>query len=212
MTTRRGAFHITHVGNLPAIIDRGGLLSDARMIHHGGPTAAIGMSSIKHRRLTLPVPCHPGTCVGDYVPFYLCPRSIMLYVLHRANHPEVAYQGGQRPIVHLVADLAEVITWADAQPCRWAVSRSNAGSPYATIRTHADALAQLDWTAIDARDFRDPLVKDGKQAELLLHDMLPWHLIRGIGVYDDDIARQARAACAHAAHRPPIAVRRDWYY
>jgi len=40
------------------------------------------MSTIKARRLyDLEVDCHPGTKVGEYVPFYFCPWSIMLYLL-----------------------------------------------------------------------------------------------------------------------------------
>ena len=39
------------------------------MIERGGPDQAIGMSSIKRRRVTeLEVDRHPGTKVGDYVP------------------------------------------------------------------------------------------------------------------------------------------------
>lgn len=69
-------YHITHVENLGEIVTDGGLLSDAAMIARGGPTQAIGMSSIKRRRVEeLVVGCHPGTRVGDYVPFYFCPRS-----------------------------------------------------------------------------------------------------------------------------------------
>ena len=71
------------------------------------------MSTIKRRRLELPVDCHPGTSVGEFVPFYFCPRSIMLYLLIRGNHPELHYQGGQEPILHLVADLYEVVEWAN---------------------------------------------------------------------------------------------------
>jgi hypothetical protein len=68
------------------------------------------MTAIKARRLyELEVDCHRGTKVGEYVPFYFCPRSIMLFLLHRGNHPDMNYTGGQRPIVHLVADLNEVV-------------------------------------------------------------------------------------------------------
>ncbi len=49
------------------------------------------------------VKCHPGTKVGEYVPFYFCPRSVMLYILYMGNHPELGYRGGQAPIVHLSA-------------------------------------------------------------------------------------------------------------
>ena len=112
-------YHITHVDNLPGIIADGGLVSDAAMIARGGPVAAIGMSGIKRRRVEeLDVALHPGTKVGDYVPFYFCPRSIMLFVIYRANHPELTYRGGQGPIIHLEADLSEVVRWADAQGVR----------------------------------------------------------------------------------------------
>ncbi|MBN2800521.1 MAG: DUF4433 domain-containing protein [Deltaproteobacteria bacterium] len=47
----------------------------------------------------MPVPPHPGTSVGAYVPFYVCPRSVMLSLISRANHPKIAYRGGQNPIL-----------------------------------------------------------------------------------------------------------------
>ena len=75
-------YHITHVDNLPRIAGEGCLVSDVTMVARGGPATPIGMSEIKRRRIELlEVSCHPGTKVGDYVPFFFCPRSIMLYVL-----------------------------------------------------------------------------------------------------------------------------------
>ena len=56
---------------------------------------------------------HPSLCVGDCVPFYFCPRSVMLYVISMRNHAELSYQGGQEPIVHLEADLYDVVAWAN---------------------------------------------------------------------------------------------------
>jgi hypothetical protein len=50
---------------------------------------------------------------ADCVPFYFCPRSIMLYILYQANDPELTYRGGQGPIVHLEADLRASVAWAD---------------------------------------------------------------------------------------------------
>lgn len=83
MTTppaRPKVYHITHMDNLPSIVADGELLSDAAVIAKGGPAQPIGMSGIKRRRVEeLEVDCYPGTKVGDYVPFYFCPRSVMLY-------------------------------------------------------------------------------------------------------------------------------------
>jgi hypothetical protein len=127
-------YHITHIDNLPSIIADGGLVSDAVMVARGGPQATIGMDSIKQRRLTLPVDCQPGTSVGEYVPFHFCPRSVMLYIIHRGNHPELSYRSGQGSVLHLEADLNATVAWAAAQGKRWAFSLSNAGAYYTEFR------------------------------------------------------------------------------
>lgn len=207
-------FHITHVDNLAAIMATGGLLSDAAMLARGGPQATIGMSTIKQRRLRLPVHCHPGDMVGDYVPFYFCPRSIMLYVIHCRNHPELAYRGGQEPIVHLRLDLHAVVQWAGAHGRRWAFSLSNAGAYHASFRASLADLQQLDWQAIAARDFRPLVVREVKQAEFLLRDFLPWGLITQIGVHSSSVAHHVRnlLAGAGATHVPLVTVEPSWYF
>lgn len=90
-------YHISHVSNLSSILKGEALLSDRLMITRGGPSATIGMSVIKQRRLNLRVHCYDDGFVGDYVPFYFCPRSIMLYVIHCGNSPDLQYRDGQSP-------------------------------------------------------------------------------------------------------------------
>jgi hypothetical protein len=122
-------YHITHVSNLASIVANQGLVSDAKRITARLSCSLVGMSTIKQRRLhEIEVSCYPGTKVGQYVPFYFCPRSIMLYILHRGNHLEITYTGGQQPIIHLQADLYSVIQWADSQGVNWAFSDRNAGA------------------------------------------------------------------------------------
>ncbi len=206
-------YHITHVDNLAGILHDGGLWSDAALLARGGPAASIGMGSIKERRLRLPVRCFPdGDCVGNYVPFYFCPRSIMLYLIYCANHPELRYRGGQGPILHLEADLHEAIAWAEAQGRRWAFSLSNAGATYAEFRNNVADLGEVDWAAVGSRDFRDPVVKEGKQAEFLLQGFFPWSLVRRVGAQSDIVQRQALRLLGHHAHRPPVEVCQAWYF
>jgi hypothetical protein len=215
MTTppaRPSIFHITPVENLGAIVADGVLKSDALMIAAGGPATAIGLSPIKQRRLTYPVTCHPGDCVGDCVPFYFCPRSIMLFVIHCDNNPELTYHGGQDRIVHLEADLHEVVEWADANDRRWAFSLSNAGGQYAEFRSDLAELDQVNWVAVQATDFRAAEIREGKQAEFLVRDEFPWSLIKGIGVKSAGIASQVENILASADHQPPVKVRNDWYF
>jgi hypothetical protein len=206
-------YHITHVDNLESIVGSGAIASDRMMVNRGGPAQPVGMSKIKLRRLNeLAVSCHPGDKVGDYVPFYFCPRSIMLFILHRGNHPELAYTGGQEPIVHLEADLESVVEWAGSAGCRWAFSTSNAGAYYTPFFTRLDDLDQVDWAAVSNTSFSDQGVKERKQAEFLLHNSFPWSLVSSIGVYSVGIRSQVHEILAKGAHRPPVAVEKGWYY
>lgn len=206
-------YHITHVDNLAAIIREDVLLSDTTMLERGGPSVTIGMSAIKKRRVEeIAVSCHPGTKVGDYVPFYFCPRSVMLYLIHRANHQDLSYRGGQGPIVHLEADLHEVVEWAERKDRRWAFSLSNAGSYYVEIRADLDQIDEINWAAVAETDFRSSDVKEGKQAEFLVHESFPWKLVRRIGVISAEMKARAEASLARATHQPSVEIHSNWYY
>ena len=73
MPERPRIYHIVHWDRLAPIVSSGGLFSDAEMAARPYAGTTIGMGDIKSDRLQLPLPCHPGTVVGDYVPFYFCP-------------------------------------------------------------------------------------------------------------------------------------------
>jgi len=205
--------HITHVNNLPGIIQAGGLWSDAKRIELGLGTSLIGMSRIKQRRLTdIEVSCYPGTLVGQYVPFFYCTRSIMLYILHRGNHVDIDYCEGQRPIVHLVAGLEASLQWATDQGVPWALSPTNASARYTSFYNQRDDFHRIDWQAVANRDFRDPAVKEAKQAEFLMFDWFPWSLVEHVGVFDQNIEQIASQHIAASAHQPPVRVENGWYY
>ncbi len=206
-------FHITHLRNLPAIALAGQILSDARRIKAGLQCQLVGMSAIKARRLEeIVVSCHPGTKVGEYAPFYFCPRSVMLYILHRGNHPDVHFKEGQEPIVHLQADLNQAIIWANAKNIRWAFTDGNAGSFVTSYYNSAADLDKINWTAVGQNDFRDSFIKEGKQAEFLMFDSFPWTLIEKIGVINEVRANEVRETLAGRSYIPPIRVETGWYY
>lgn len=206
-------YHITHVRNLPLLLEAGRVWSDAKRLELGLSCTIVGMSEIKRRRLEeLPVHCHPGTMVGQYVPFYFCPRSIMLYILYRGNHPEVTYREGQGPIVHLQADLRRVVALADKHKIRWAFTNCNAGARYANFFNSLDQLGEVDWDAVEATDFRGANIREGKQAEFLVHESFPWLLVERIGVANQMVLQQVQAVLADNEHQPPVAVERRWYF
>ena len=211
--TRPKVYHITHLRNLPRIIEAGVLWSDRKRLELGMDCDVVGMSHIKQRRLhEIDVDCHNNTRVGDYVPFYFCPRSVMLYLLHMGNHPDLNYTEGQRPILHLEADLRAVVAWADQYHRRWAFTDRNAGTYYVDFYADLEQLDQVNWTAVRATDFRDARIKEGKQAEFLVYDSFPWELVECIGVLNAQVQKQVEAAITEADHQPEVQVKQTWYY
>jgi len=201
------------VDNLLQIAQAGALWSDAKRLELGLAGKVVGMQEIKRRRLEeLEVGCHAGTKVGEYVPFYFCPRSIMLYILYQRNHPDLEYREGQRPIVHLAADLRTAVEWAESRGVRWAFSDRNAGSRPAQFYKSLGDLDKVDWAAVRSTDFRDPVVKEGKQAEFLVFEAFPWDLVEKIGVIDEGTALQTNSILRGVAHAPIVSVEGRWYY
>lgn len=209
-------YHIVHVDRLPPIIANGCLWCDAEVNQRASAGTSIGMGHIKQRRLNeLTLTSHPGLHVGDCVPFYFCPRSIMLYLIYRKN-PELAYRGGQGPIVHLQADLRACVDWADQHNRRWAFTLSNAGAYYFEDRCDLAQLNEINWPAVQTNQWSGsgiaPSVKEGKQAEFLIERSFPWHLVERIGVYSRAIYQQVVNVLPASGHRPLVEIKSDWYY
>ena len=196
---------------LPSIVAEVGLLCDAAIAERQPVGTTIGMNDIKQRRLSeLRLSSHGDLCVGACVPFYFCPRSVMLYVISQANHPQLSYRGGQDPIVHLEADLRTTVAWAEEQDLRWAFTLSNAGARYFEDRSDLGQLDEIDWDAVEATHWRR--CKEGKQAEFLIEQRFPWELVSRIGVRSQQVCYQTEAVLEAAADRPPVEIRPAWYY
>ena len=214
-------YHIVHVDRLPSIIADGSLWCDAEMARRAEVNAAIGttigMNSIKRRRLTeRELSSHPGLYVGQCVPFYFCPRSIMLYVIHCANHDDLSYRGGQGPILHLEADLQQTASWADRNRRRWAFTLSNAGASYSDDHSDLAQLGEINWDAVRINRWSgrgiSPAVKEGKQAEFLVEQSFPWELVSRIGVISQQTYELVRTALDKADHQPNLEIMPGWYY
>jgi hypothetical protein len=205
MTVKK-AYHITDVENLAAIIATTGLLSDARM--QGFPSTAIGYSHIKERRLKeFKVSCAVGQpFVGEFVPFYYCPRSVMLYTVNKGNtgRPE----GCQRTILHLVTDTDALI----AEGREWAISDGNAGAAHTSFYNSLDAFDQLDWSSIRTKYWSGK--QHQKAAEFLVKDFVPWTAFAEVACYDEQVSEQVKniIQAGGSLHRPSITVKNEWYY
>jgi hypothetical protein len=105
-----------------------------------------------------------------------------------------------------------VTTWANHKSRAWAFTACNAGAKYVNCFNDLAQLDEVNWSAVEATDFREPAVKEGKQAEFLIHESFPWQLIERIGVQSEDAAQMVRKAIAAIHHQPAVVVERNWYY
>jgi ssDNA thymidine ADP-ribosyltransferase, DarT len=202
-------YHIVHVDKLASIAADGCLWSDAELDDKTAPGTIIGMPHIKEARKLRTLPSYPDLHVAQCVPFYFGPRSVMLFMMH-AKNAEMSYKGGQEPIVHLVADLRATVAWANANNRRWAFTLSNAASRYFEDRTDLAQINDINWEAVNAQYWSS--FREAKQAEFLVEQQFPWHLVEEIAVINQATGQQAAQAIAGAAHRPGVQIRQAWYY
>ena len=202
--------HMTHIRNLPRILEQGGLWSDSQASQRKVTQQGIGHRNIKRRRTSKIITVGQGGYLCDYVPFYFCHHSPMLYAIHTGGVE--GYNGGQKEVVYLITSVNTV---------------RKAGLPFVFTDGHAAMaisrqytdpadLTRLDWPVIDANFWKNT-EDDGdrerrKQAEFLVHDFLPWPLIRGIAVQTQPMADQVLALLAGQTYIPPVQVKPAWYY
>lgn len=211
-------YHIVHIDRLPSIIADQYLWCDAEIVKRALSGTIIGMNHIKQRRQELFLTSHPDLHVGDCVPFYFCPRSVMLFLIYRGNHPELTFRGGQDPIIHLEADLRASVAWAEQQQIkkRWAFTLSNAGASYFEDRSDLAQLNEIHWQSVNANPWSGngiaSTIKEHKQAEFLMEYSFPWHLVERIGVYSPPIFQQVVSSLPTVGHRPQVEIIKTWYY
>ncbi|MCT7636402.1 type II toxin-antitoxin system toxin DNA ADP-ribosyl transferase DarT [Aliarcobacter butzleri] len=204
-------YHIVHIDKLQSIINSGGLLSDNEVIRLGLGGTTIGMNSIKQRRLTeLRLSTYPDLFVGQCVPFYFCPRSVMLYMMHMGNSTDITYQGGQDGIIHLEADLMGSIAWANTNAKRWVFTSSNAGSRYFEDFNDLAYLNKIDWSVVSSSQWS--YARDKKQAEFLCENNFSWNLVERIGVSNQTTYQQVLNIINNLNYKPLVEVKSDWYY
>lgn len=183
MNRIRFAYRITHINNIPNIMQVG-IVSDTssnanpNYISIGDPTA------IETRRKKL---LSDGSRIGDYIPFYFGPRTPMLYVIQKG------YNGvkKQRPedIVYCVIELSDIIR--DNIDC---VFTDGHALEKFSITYPKECLKQIDqllsWDILYTKNWKDEWdVRRRKQAELLLREDLPAKYIKYYLVFNE-AARQ----------------------
>jgi len=203
-------YHITHINNLEAIIDEGGLRCDRAVADRQLAERSLAHTHIKERRAKKPVPVCAGGTLADYVPFYFGPRSPMLFVISRGGvegHAE-----GQGPVLHLEASAERI---ADAG-LSYAFTDGHAVMAYSDFYDDLSDLSCVDLDLMKERYWQDTNDdndrKRRRQAEFLVHDFLPWDLVERIGVLNATYCGRVEELVAGCPHTPEVTVARGWYY
>ena len=142
-------FRITHRDNVPWILDNGlhssnsGIL-DANFVN-------IGNLELIEKRRSRHIDIAPGGTLGDYIPFYFTPFSLMMYNI-KTGWGGVAQRRNQE-IVILVASLHKLVD----EGGMFVFSDRHAYLQTSRFLKNLTDLDQIDWSILQARYFaRDP--------------------------------------------------------
>lgn len=173
--SRTAIYHITHIDNLPSIVADGGLWCDTERRHLLARHVTIAYENLKERRRRKAVTVGAGGVLADYVPFYFCPRSPMLYAI--AKGYVTSYRGSQTELIYLVSSVERVIEGEH----RWCFTDGHALEHFSNFYSDYHDLDKLDWPVIRNRYWQatldDPDRKRRKQAEFLVHRFFPLPLV-----------------------------------
>ncbi|WP_082584054.1 type II toxin-antitoxin system toxin DNA ADP-ribosyl transferase DarT [Noviherbaspirillum sp. Root189] len=199
-------YHITDVANLQGIVTAGGLFSDAQVRASNRNITEIGYAHIKQRRLAeYTVPCCNNRAVGEFVPFYFCPRSPMLFTINKGSTGRPA--GCQTSIVHLVS----VVHHATALGRPWAISDGNAGAGYTSFSNDNDALDKVNWNIVRSNSWGGDRLHI-KMTEFLIADFFPVTSFVEVGCHNEQVAEQVKQIMARQIPPLTVHVSPHWYY
>lgn len=202
--TLKYAFRITHIDNIPHIA-RCGIVranSPLRDEHY----VSIGDSQIIHTRGEREV---KGYRLNDYIPFYLGPRSPMLYVIQHG------YNGVQRvepeKIVYCIVRLDDLVS-SDLE----CIFTNGHALSYLTTFFRKDCLPDINsyvkYDDVYSSQWNietDIDLKRRKEAELLVKNDIPTQYVRGFVVYNDGAKQRM---CEMGVDEKKIVVNPGYYF
>jgi hypothetical protein len=203
-------YHITHLRNLPSILESGCLWCDKERFLRKLNTTGIAHEHIKQRRARRRVPTAARGTLDNYVPFYFAPRSPMLYTIHKGN--VVNYNDGQSPVLHLVSSVERVVE----SELPFTFTDGHAEMATCTFFERIEDLNNVDWQIMQSRLWNDT-PQDGnrkwrRQAEFLVHNHFPLNLISEIGVISPEFAEETARLADASGYKIEVNVRKNWYY
>lgn len=180
---KRFCYRIYHIQNLPHLLEVGLCTKHHPLANPG--FVAIGNREIIDVRDTTPVKIDGYGQIGEYVPFYFTPRSVMLYNIVTGYRAPVVPRVPRNQIIVVRSTIDQLIE-AD----RYFFTDGQANDASTDHYTELKDLDQVDWTIIHDSNFSK---SDGDfdrprryQAEFLVHNHVPITAVESIVVYNED--------------------------
>jgi|SRR5664279_5593417 len=201
-------YRITHYRNVPWILDHG--------LHcRNSPTqdpdfVNIGNRDLVDKRAARVVGVPPGGVLNDYVPFYFCTHSVMLFNIHTRRVEGVEVR--QEEVVYLVSTVEQL------QTCQatFIFTDRHAYVQGAAYYTNLARLEDLDWPLIQGRDFRrdpnDPGKLERRAAECLVHHHVPFTAILQIACKDTERENFLHEQVTARQNAVTVIQAHQWYF
>lgn len=194
--------------NLPWILDHG---LHARNGAEFDPNyKEIGNPDLIDSRSRRAVPIPPGGTLGDYIPFYFTPFSIMMFNI------KTGYGGVKKVPNQDLAILVSSLPRVAELGVPFVFTNQHAYPATADYFSDLADLDRIDWPLLQRRDFKhdpdDPGKKERYQAEALIWQHLPIAGLLGICCYNE----QVRAAIQNALDQRNLVIearaQAGWYF
>lgn len=209
--TQTPIYRMVHIDCLDTILRRDALHAPTAVPNDGRPYVSIHAQQTQEDRGGKRVPIAPGGVIRDYVGFYLGPRSPMLLRLKSGRDVQPV---PQERIVYLKTTAQAV----DAAGLGYVFTDRHTLAAVAAFRNRLAELSIVDFATVYAERWNStaelPFRQEKKQAEFLVHRVMPWNLVQAVGVLDDGAKAAVEAILALYPHRhePQVLRKPSWYY
>ncbi len=197
-------YHVTHISNLPGILETGSLLADA------APAVDISSPANREARKTVFVAGQQDSPVASFVPFFLSPDA-MLWQSIRSAKPDSRLAADVTG--HALNDFVVLVTTIDA------VSIEGAGALANVVVADGDAAGSLTPFAANSasavrmlRKLRSDEEADALlEAEVLVADAVPVEKIALIGVANVTVRESVKRMLAPTPFATKVAAYTPWF-
>ncbi|MDA7980776.1 MAG: DUF4433 domain-containing protein [Pirellulales bacterium] len=201
-------FRITHVDNIPWILKHG--LHCKNCAKSDPNFVPIGLPELIQKRIAHRVPIPPGGVLGDYIPFYFTPWSIMMYNIR------TGYNGVIKRTNNEIAILVSSLHKLQRMDVPFIFTNAHAYMNESEYFDNLDKLERIDWQLLRNRDFKNDPEDPGKlgryHAEALVHRHVPVEALSGIVCYDANSDAAIKAETEKLGRNVVVKILTGWYF